>query len=241
MGKTIRKKGKTSTGKPGLVTIRPRVAGIDIGSRQMHVCGPEDASGEVQLAVFDTTTGDIEACAKWLKQLGVESIAMESTGVYWIAPFELLESAGFEVLLVDTRPLSRVPGRKTDVSDCAWIQTLHSCGLLQGCHRPAEQISQLRSIVRMKAVLVSEQADWHVRTKLERPAYSALLLASLKAFGAERGAAYAELPKWRRSARRPSCLDLITLLRKEFAQQPTSLDPFDLQIADSDMVRAAAA
>ena len=71
-------------------------------------------------------------------------------------------------------------------------------------------------------------------------AYSALLLASLQAFGAERGAAYAQLPKWRRSARRPSCLDLITLLRKEIAQQPTSLDPFDLQIADSDFVRAAA-
>jgi hypothetical protein len=72
-------------------------------------------------------------------------------------------------------------------------------------------------------------------------AYSALLLASLKAFGAQRGTAYAPLPKWRRSARRPSCLDLITLLRKEMAQRPTSLDPFGFQVADSDLVRAAAA
>jgi len=160
MGKIIRKKAQSKTGKSGLVAIQPNVAGIDIGSRQMHVCGPEDTKGEAPLAVFDTTTAGIEACAQWLKQLGVRSVAMESTGVYWIAPFELLESAGFEVLLVDTRPLSRVPGRKTDASDCAWIQTLHRCGLLQGCYRPAENISQLRTIVRMKAVLVAEQADW---------------------------------------------------------------------------------
>ena len=93
---------------------------------------------------------------------------------------------------------------------------------------------------------VGQAQLWNVTSVPKQPvlavaAYSALLLASLQAFGAERGAAYAQLPKWRRSARRPSCLDLITLLRKEIAQQPTSLDPFDLQIADSDLVRAAAA
>jgi transposase len=98
-----------------------------------------------------------------LRELGVESIAMESTGVYWIPPFELLEGSQFEVLLVDTRPLSRVPGRKTDVTDCEWIQTLHSCGLLQSCYRPSDAISELRSIVRMKATLVSDQADWQRR------------------------------------------------------------------------------
>jgi hypothetical protein len=93
---------------------------------------------------------------------------------------------------------------------------------------------------------VGQAQLWNVTSVPKQPvlavaAYSALLLASLKAFGAERGAAYAELPKWRRSARRPSCLDLITLLRKEMAQRPTLLDPFDLHIADSDLVRAAAA
>lgn len=160
MGRVIQRKGKSRNGTKGLLTIRPNVAGIDIGSRQMHVCGPQDAEGHVQLAVFDTTTVEIQACAKWLKQLGVVSIAMESTGVYWIPPFELLEGEGFEVILVDTRPLSRAPGRKTDVTDCEWIQSLHSCGLLQGCYRPTEEISQLRSIVRMKAVLVSDHADW---------------------------------------------------------------------------------
>ena len=93
---------------------------------------------------------------------------------------------------------------------------------------------------------VGQAQLWNVTSVPKQPvlavaAYSALLLASLKAFGAERGGAYAQLPKWRRSARRPSCLDLITLLRKEIAQQPTSLHPFHLQIADSDLVRAAAA
>src|SRR5450631_982015 len=160
MGRRIDKKGKSKKKAKGMTTIRGNVAGIDIGIRQMFVCGPADADGQLQLAVFETTTADIQACAEWLKQLGVVSIAMESTGVYWIAPFELLEGEGFEVLLVDTRPLSRVPGRKTDVTDCEWIQSLHSCGLLQGCYRPSDAISQLRSIVRMKAVLVSEQADW---------------------------------------------------------------------------------
>ena len=93
---------------------------------------------------------------------------------------------------------------------------------------------------------VGQAQLWNVTAVPKQPvlavaAYSALLLASLKAFGAERGSAYAGLPKWRRSARRPSCLDLITLLRKEMVQQPTLLDPLDLQIADSDLVRAAAA
>jgi DDE superfamily endonuclease len=93
---------------------------------------------------------------------------------------------------------------------------------------------------------VGQAQLWNVTSVPKQPvlavaAYSALLLASLKAFGAERGAAYAELPKWRRSARRPSCLDLITLLRKEIAQRPTSLDPFDLQVGDSDLIRAAVA
>ena len=93
---------------------------------------------------------------------------------------------------------------------------------------------------------VGQAQLWNVTAVPKQPvltvaAYSALLLASLQAFGAERGSAYAQLPKWRRSARRPSCLDLITLLRKEMTQRPTLLDRFDLKIADSDLVRATAA
>lgn len=149
--------------KKELVAIRLNVAGIDIGSRKMHVCGPAGQDKHIQVQEFETTTAEILACAEWLKKLQVESVAMESTGVYWIPVLEILESQGFETLLVDTRPLSRVPGRKTDVIDCQWIQTLHSYGLLQGCYRPSEQISQLRTLVRAKAVLVAEQSDWQRR------------------------------------------------------------------------------
>jgi transposase len=100
--------------------------------------------------------------AEWLKQRNVASVAMESTGVYWIAPHEVLEAAGFEILLVDTRQLARVPGRdkKTDAKDCEWIQRLHSCGLLNGSFRPPEAICMLRTLVRDKAILVAESSDW---------------------------------------------------------------------------------
>jgi transposase len=100
--------------------------------------------------------------AEWLKERHVESVAMESTGVYWIAPHEILEGQGLEVLLVDTRQLARVPGRdkKTDPTDCEWIQRLHSCGLLRGSFRPQEAICMLRTLVRDKAILVAEGSDW---------------------------------------------------------------------------------
>jgi hypothetical protein len=113
MGKSInRRSGSRARGSQGLPAIKANVAGIDIGSRQIHVCGLSAEDGQPRLAVFETTTSDIKRCGEWLTELGVGSVAMESTGVYWIAPFEILESQGFEVLLVDTRPLSRVPGEK---------------------------------------------------------------------------------------------------------------------------------
>jgi transposase len=94
---------------------------------------------------------------EWLKVRQVESVAVESTGVYWIAPQEVLEAGGLEVLLVDTRQLTRVPRRnkKTDPSDCEWIQRLHSCGLLTGAFRPPERVGMLRTLVRDKANLVA--------------------------------------------------------------------------------------
>jgi transposase len=100
--------------------------------------------------------------AQWLHERKVKSVAMESTGVYWIAPHEVLEAQGFELLLVDTRQLARVPGRnkKTDRTDCEWIQRLHSCGLLAGSFRPKEDICMLRTLVRDKTNLVAEYGDW---------------------------------------------------------------------------------
>lgn len=136
------------------------VAGIDIGSQHHHVCAPVRDGEHTEVRVFGTTTPELLGIAEWLKDQGVESAAMESTGVYWIPLFEMLDSRGIEVRLVDTRQLSRVPGRKTDVLDCQWIQQLHSCGLLQGCFRPENDICHLRSLVRGKAALVAERCDW---------------------------------------------------------------------------------
>jgi transposase len=115
-----------------------------------------------EVADFGATTAELVRMAQWLKQRKLESVAMESTGVYWIAPHEVLEAEGLEVLLVDTRQLARVPGRnqKTDPTDCEWIQRLHSCGLLHGSFRPKEQVCMLRTLIRDKANLVAESGDW---------------------------------------------------------------------------------
>ena len=146
----------------GLPIVRRNVAGIDLGSERHWVCAPSlDGSGR-EVADFGATTPELLRMAKWLKDRGVESVAMESTGTYWIAPHEVLEAAELEVLLVDTRQLARVPGRnkKTDPTDCEWIQRLHSCGLLRGSFRPPEEVCMLRTLVRDKGNLVAESGDW---------------------------------------------------------------------------------
>ena len=146
----------------GLPVIRRNVAGVDLGSERHWVCAPtQDGSGR-EIASFGATTLELLRLAEWLKARQVESVAMESTGVYWIAPHEVLEAQGLQVLLVDTRQLARVQGRdkKTDPSDCEWIQRLHSCGLLRGSFRPEEAVCMLRTLVRDKANLVAESGDW---------------------------------------------------------------------------------
>jgi transposase len=146
----------------GLPVIREKVAGIDLGSERHWVCAPTVAGGGREVASFGATTPELIGMAEWLKARQVESVAMESTGVYWIAPHEVLEGQGFAVLLVDTRQLAQVPGRdkKSDPTDCEWIQRLHSCGLLRGSFRPEEAICMLRTLVRDKANLVAERGDW---------------------------------------------------------------------------------
>lgn len=140
-----------------LPVIRPMVAGIDLGSREHWVCGPARADSEPNVCVFGTTTPQLEELAEWLIEQGVESIAMESTSVYWIPLYELLESHGIEVLLVNARQLSHVPGRKTDMQDCQWLQLLHSCGLLRGSFRPDEAICRLRAFKRQCSNLIAER------------------------------------------------------------------------------------
>lgn len=116
----------------GFPVLRRNVAGIDLGSQSHFVYAPTlDGAGR-EVEKFGATTPELERMAGWLRERKVESVAMESTGVYWIAPHELLERQGLEVVLVSTRELAHVPGRKkTDRVDCQWIQRLHSCGLLR--------------------------------------------------------------------------------------------------------------
>src|SRR6266851_2070579 len=140
-----------------LPAIRPMVAGLDVGSSQHWVCGPAKPDGVPNVRVFGTTTAQLEELAAWLAEQHVESVAMESTYVYWIPIYELLESRGIEVLLVNARQLHHVPGRKTDFSDCQWLQLLHSCGLLRGSFRPGEAITRLRALQRQLANLVEER------------------------------------------------------------------------------------
>jgi transposase len=146
----------------GLPVIRRNVAGIDLGSKRHWVCAPTVTGNGREVADFGCTTPELNRMARWLRERNVESIAMESTGVYWIAPHEILEAHGFEIVLVNTRQLARVPGRnkKSDPTDCEWIQRLHSCGLLTGSFRPEEAVCMLRTLVRDKANLVAEAADW---------------------------------------------------------------------------------
>jgi transposase len=133
------------------------VAGIDVGSGEHWVAGPVKEDGEANVRVFGATTPQLEKLADWLIEIGVESVAMESTYVYWIPLYELLESRGIEVVLVNARQLRNVPGRKTDVSDCQWLQILHSCGLLRGSFRPDDAICQLRALRRQMGNLIAER------------------------------------------------------------------------------------
>jgi len=136
-------------------------AGIDIGSEQHLVAVPEGRDS-VSVREFGTFTSDLEALAAWLKQCGVTTVAMESTGVYWIPLFELLERRGFEVKLVDARHVKNVSGRKSDVLDCQWLQQLHTYGLLAGAFRPPDEVCVLRSYLRQREML-TQSASMHIQ------------------------------------------------------------------------------
>ena len=143
--------------KQGFQLTHPNVAGIDIGSASHYVAVPADRAEE-SVREFKSFTKDLEHLADWLNACGVDTVAMESTGVYWIPLFELLESRGFQVYLVNARHVKNVSGRKSDVLDCQWIQQLMSFGLLSGAFRPSEEICALRSISRQRDQLLRDQA-----------------------------------------------------------------------------------
>jgi transposase len=149
----MKKTTKSSKIKPApLSLLNPKCAGIDVGASELFVCIAKNPS-EQEVRSFPTFTADLKRMVLWLKENGVKSVAMESTGVYWIVPYEMLEAAGFEVLLVNARFFKSVPGRKTDVQDCQWIQQLHSYGLLRGSFRPSNEIIELRTYVRQRSRL----------------------------------------------------------------------------------------
>jgi len=136
-----------------LPTININAAGIDIGSEQHWVAVPEDRD-ENPVRAFGCFTSDLHALAHWLKKCGINTVAMESTGVYWIPLFQILETQGFDVKLVNARHVKNVPGRKTDVKDCQWLQQLHTYGLLSGSFRPDDSICVLRSYWRHRENLI---------------------------------------------------------------------------------------
>ena len=137
----------------GLPIVNARAAGIDIGSRIQVAAVPPELSDE-PVRTFGSFTADIEQMANWLISVGITTVAMESTGVYWIPLFQILEAAGIEVCLVNARHCKNLPGRKTDVQDCQWLQYLHSVGLLRGSFRPADQVCAVRTILRHRDALV---------------------------------------------------------------------------------------
>jgi transposase len=154
--------------------LNPHAAGIDLGSDEHWVAVPQGAVPEqpqrrhdqlpCRVRRFGTCTADLRDLADWLKKAGVDTVAMEATGVYWVPLYDLLEGEGFRVLLVDPHQIRKAPGRpKTDVKDCMWIQRLHSLGLLSAAFRPDEAVRVLRSYQRHRHSLVEDQSRFILR------------------------------------------------------------------------------
>jgi transposase len=153
-------KKKGATHNTMLPVMRADAAGIDIGATEIYVAVPADRAEE-NVRCFPTFTQDLYALADWLTECRVKTVAMESTGVYWIPLFQILEERGLEVCLVNARHVRNVPGRRTDVSDCQWLQFLHSVGLLRASYRPEQEICAVRSLLRHRESLV-QMAATHV-------------------------------------------------------------------------------
>src|SRR5258707_7009137 len=147
--KHIKRKSAKAKHNRVLGIHNPHAAGADIGATEIYIAVPPDRL-EMNVRCFGTFTQDLRAIVQWLREYKVTSVAMESTGVYWIPLYELLEQEGFEIYLVNARHVKNVPGRKSDVQDCQWLQYLHSVGLLRGSYRPAQDICAMRAISRYR-------------------------------------------------------------------------------------------
>jgi len=159
----MRKKNKRTPGVEeahpfsGMSRIHAYAAGVDIGAIEIIACVPGDENTQIVKA-FGNYTVDLQALAQWMKSYRIQTVAMESTGVYWIPLFEELERQGFECLLISSRSLRRVAGRKSDISDAQWIQTLHTYGLLEGSFRPQGDLVALRTLLRHRSQLVEHRS-----------------------------------------------------------------------------------
>jgi transposase len=143
--------------------VFPNAAGIDVGGSSHWVAVPRHLSEQAgcePVREFGPMTDDLNALADWLLACGVDTVALESTGVYWIPVYEVLERRGLTVWLVDARQMKYVPGRKSDVQDCQWLQKLMSLGLLRAAWRPGDEVCVVRAVVRQREVLLTEQANW---------------------------------------------------------------------------------
>lgn len=157
-----KKKGVTQRKWPkSFPIINLNAAGIDIGSGEHYVAVPDDRDDQ-PVRKFGCFTVDLEAMADWLERCQINTVVMESTGVYWIPAFQILETRGFQVTLVNARQISNVPGRETDVADCQWLQRLHTYGLLRGSFRPDDFICVLRSYWRHRDNLI-RYASAHIQ------------------------------------------------------------------------------
>jgi len=156
-----KRKNSNKTGAPVLPCLNPNAAGVDIGATEIYIAVPGDRDPQ-PVRCFSTFTEDLHAAADWLKGCHIETVAMESTGVYWIPLFQILEARGFTVFLVNAHHVKNVPGRKSDVSDCQWLQYLHAVGLLRGSFRPEQAVCTVRSILRHRDSLV-QMASSHVQ------------------------------------------------------------------------------
>lgn len=154
--KGYKSKGKKSSVRitDEMTMINPDTAGIDIGS-EFHFVSVGDDRAEENVRRYGAYTSDLEVLISWLKECKITSVAMESTGVYWIPLYQMLEKAGFDVVLVNARHIKSVAGRpKTDINDCQWIRRLHSYGLLQASFRPCNEICEIRSLTRHREELI---------------------------------------------------------------------------------------
>jgi transposase len=137
--------------------VNRHAAGVDIGAHEIMACVP-DGDAQQLVRAFGTYTADLDALADWCVDHGIQTVAMESTGVYWIPLFETLESRGVQCCLISAQAIKHGPGRKSDVLDCQWIQTLHSYGLLKASCRPEGDLVALRTLLRHRAQLIQHRA-----------------------------------------------------------------------------------